>query len=102
MATEPGQRGIQAEVLSPGRHFYNPIVWDWQIKPLTVVPSGNPSTWEWIHSLDARQRDQLRAGTFAFRGEFPQIGVVTRKVGPKAPGGQVIVDRASGYQGISP
>ncbi len=100
VATEPGQRGIQAEVLGPGRHFYNPIVWDWQIKPLTVVPSGNPSTWEWIHSLDARQRDQLRAGTFAFRGEFPQIGVVTRKVGPKPPGRQVIVDRASGYQGI--
>jgi len=100
VATEPGQRGIQAEVLGPGRHFYNPIVWDWQIKPLTVVPSGNPSTWEWIHSLDTRQRDELRAGTFAFRGEFPKIGVVTRKVGPKAPGGQVIVDRASGYQGI--
>ena len=88
VATEPGQRGIQAEVLGPGRHFYNPIVWDWQIKPLTVVPSGNPSTWEWIHSLDVRQRDQLRAGTFAFWGEFPQIGVVTRMVGPKPPATQ--------------
>jgi len=100
VATEPGQRGIQAEVLSPGRHFYNPLIWDWEIKPLTVVPSGNPSTWEWIHSLDERQRDELRAGTFVFKGEFPKIGVVTRKVGPTAPDGRVIVDRASGYQGI--
>ncbi len=100
VATEPGYRGIQVEVLGPGRHFYNPIVWDWELKPLTVVPSGNPSTWEWIHSLDERQRDQLRAGTFEFKGEFPQIGVVTRRVGPVAPAGQIIVDRKSGMRGI--
>jgi len=100
VATEPGYRGIQVEVLGPGRHFYNPIVWDWELKPLTVVPSGDPSTWEWIHSLNDEQRDQLRAGTFEFKGEFPQIGVVTRLVGPVPPPGQIIVDRKSGMQGI--
>ena len=100
VATEPGYRGIQVEVLGPGRHFYNPIVWDWELKPLTVVPSGDPSTWEWIHSLNDEQRDQLRAGTFEFKGEFPQIGVVTRLVGPVPPAGQIIVDRKSGMQGI--
>lgn len=100
VATEPGQQGIQANVLGPGRYFYNPLLWDWEIKDLKVVPSGDPSTWEWIHSLDANQRDQLRAGNFKFKGEFPQIGVVTRKVGKKPPNGQRIVDRASGYQGI--
>lgn len=100
VATEPGFRGIQVEVLGPGRHFYNPIVWDWELKPLTVIPSGDPSTWEWIHSLDARQRDALRSGKFAFKGAFPQIGVVTRRVGPSRSAGQVVVDRASGEQGI--
>jgi len=100
VATESGQRGIQEVVLGPGRHFYNPLWWDWQIKNLTVVPSGDPSTWEWIHSLDARQRDQLRAGTFTFKGDFPQIGVVTRKVGAKAPHGRRIVSRDSDHQGI--
>ncbi|MBN2560774.1 MAG: hypothetical protein JXQ75_07585 [Phycisphaerae bacterium] len=100
VATEPGQRGIQAEVLGPGRHFRDPIRYDWELQDLTVIPSGDPSTWEWIHSLDVRQRDQLRAGSFAFKGEFPKIGVVARKVGKEPPAGQTIVKRASGMRGI--
>jgi len=100
VATEPGQRGIQEEVLGPGRYFYNPIVWDNEIKPLTTIPAGNPSTWEWVHSLSVRQRDALRAGTFEFKGEFPHIGVVTRKVGKEPAPGEVIVRRDSGIKGI--
>ncbi|MCH7808715.1 MAG: hypothetical protein IIB60_05770, partial [Planctomycetes bacterium] len=100
IATEPGQKGIQEEVLGPGRYFRNPLVWEHDLKKLTVVPSGDPSTWEWIHSLNARQRDDLRAGRFKFTGEFPKIGVVTRKVGTTPPSGQVIVTRASGMKGI--
>jgi len=100
VATEPGQRGIQEEVLGPGRYFYNPITWDYELKPQTVIPSGNPSTWEWIHSLDPNAHDRLRSGTLSLKGSFPQIGVVTRRVGkPPAPG-QVIVKRDSGVQGI--
>ncbi len=100
LAREPGQRGIQEGVLGPGRHFYNPIVWDYQLKPLTVVPAGDPGTWEWVHSLSQRQRDALRAGTFAFKGRFPMVGVVTRKVGEKPAPGQVVVTRDSGIKGI--
>jgi len=100
VATEPGQRGIQEEVLGPGRYFYNPIVWDNEIWDLTTIQAGNPSTWEWVHSLNDRQRDELRAGTFAFKGEFPQLGVVTRRVGKKPAPGQVIVKRDSGITGI--
>jgi len=100
VATRPGQKGIQLEVLGPGRHFYNPLWWDYKLKPLTVIPSGDPSTWEWIHSLDKKQRAALRAGRFAFGGEFPKIGVVTRKVGTSPPEGQVLVTRESGMKGI--
>ncbi len=100
VATQRGQKGIQLEVLGPGRHFKNPLWWDYKLKPLTVIPSGNPSTWEWIHSLDKKQRDALRAGRFAFKGEFPKIGVVTRKVGTTPPEGQVLVTRESGMKGI--
>ncbi len=100
VATEPGQKGIQEQVLGPGRHFRNPVTWDWKIEDLTVIPSGDPGTWEWIHSLDARQRNELRAGKFRFEGDFPKIGVVVRRVGDKPPSGQRIVDRESGYQGI--
>ena len=100
VATEPTQKGIQIDVRGPGRHFYNPIVWEYKLEKLVEIPAGDPSTWEWIHSLDKRQRDELRAGQFKFRGEFPQIGVVTRKIGPKALDGRIIVDRESGYAGI--
>ena len=100
VATKPEQKGIHETVLGPGRHFRDPIRWDWKLVPLKVVPAGDPSTWEIIHSLDARQRDALRTGTFRFKGEFPQIGVVTRKVGSEPPPGQVMVTRASGMKGI--
>jgi len=100
VATESGQRGIQQEVLGPGRYFYNPIWWDYEIKPLLTIPAGDPKSWEWIHSLDNRQRDELRAGTFRFKGEFPKIGVVTRKVGTPPPVGQTVVSRASGMRGV--
>jgi regulator of protease activity HflC (stomatin/prohibitin superfamily) len=100
VATEPGQKGILDEVLGPGRYFYNPITWEHEFKPLTVIPSGDPRTWEWIHSLDPNSRDRLRGGTLPVTGSVPQIGVVTRRVGkPPAPE-QVIVKRDSGVQGI--
>jgi len=100
VATEPGQQGIQLEVVGPGRHFYNPVVWDYELKPLLVVPSGNPATWEWAHSLDEKQRDALTAGKFEFKGTYPKIGVVTRKVGTAPPPGQTLVAQASGMKGV--
>lgn len=101
IATEPGEKGIQEHTLGPGRHFfYDPFRWDWELVDLTVIPPGDPSTWKWVHSLRPDQLDQVRAGTFSFRGDLPQIGVVTRKVGKKPADGRVIVDRDSGEQGI--
>ncbi len=100
VATEPGQKGIQPEALGPGRYFYNPLVWDYTLTPLTVVDAGDPSTWEWVQSLSSAQVEQIRAGTFRFKGKFPQIGIVTRKIGKPAPPGQVLVSRESGQQGM--
>lgn len=40
IATEPGQKGIQLEVLPPGRYFYNPYTWSWRIVQITDVPAG--------------------------------------------------------------
>ena len=78
IATEPGQKGIQEQVLSPGRHWLRPLRWEVRLVDLTVIPSGKPETWEWSQSLSAAQRDQLRDGTFKFQGKFPKIGIVTR------------------------
>jgi len=35
-----GQRGVQEEVLAEGRHFLNPIAYDHDIQPATLVPPG--------------------------------------------------------------
>lgn len=35
-----GQRGVQEEVLAEGRHFLNPIAYDHEIVPATIVPPG--------------------------------------------------------------
>ncbi|MCC6580123.1 MAG: hypothetical protein IT440_06745 [Phycisphaeraceae bacterium] len=40
LALEPGQKGIQLEVLLPGRYFYNPYTWSWRVVPITDVPGG--------------------------------------------------------------
>ena len=35
-----GQQGIQEEVLGEGRHFRNPVFYDWEILPATTIPAG--------------------------------------------------------------
>ena len=40
VALEPGQKGIQLEVLSEGRYFRNPYSWGWEIHPITDIPAG--------------------------------------------------------------
>ncbi len=40
MALEPGQKGIQLDVLSEGRYFRNPYSWGWQIRRITDIPAG--------------------------------------------------------------
>lgn len=35
---QKGQKGIQEDVLGEGRHFLNPVLYDWEIAPVTVIP----------------------------------------------------------------
>ncbi|MBI5762311.1 MAG: hypothetical protein HZA51_02165 [Planctomycetes bacterium] len=100
VATQPGQKGIEFEVLGPGRHFRDPYRYEWELKNLTVIPAGNPTTWEWIHTISSRARERIRDGNFRPNGEFPMIGVVTRRIGKAPPNGQVLVKRDSDYAGI--
>lgn len=99
VAPDERYRGILHRPLGPGRYFYNPIAWERKLVPLTEIPSGDPKTWEWVHSLSSEQRDQIRTGDFKFKGEFPQVGVVERKFGPSPPKGAKFVTRASGLRG---
>lgn len=37
---QPGQQGIQENVLGEGRHFRNPFFYDWKIIPALTIPAG--------------------------------------------------------------
>lgn len=100
VATEPGQKGIELDVLGPGRHFRDSFRYEWELKDLTVIPAGDPTSWEWIHTISSRAKQRIRGGQFAPQGKFPMIGVVTRRIGQKPPPGQLLVKRDSPYAGI--
>jgi regulator of protease activity HflC (stomatin/prohibitin superfamily) len=100
VATQPGQKGIQEAVLGPGRHFLDPLRFDWEFQPLTIIPAGDPKSWEWVHSPGSGQRERPRHGGFHPQAKMPMLGVVTRKVGREPPAGQLIVRQDSGERGI--
>jgi len=35
---QKGQKGIQEDVLGEGRYFLNPLLYDWEIVPVTIIP----------------------------------------------------------------
>ncbi|MEO6807983.1 MAG: SPFH domain-containing protein [Isosphaeraceae bacterium] len=49
-------KGVQPGVLTEGRYFYNPLFWDWEIKPQFEVPGGK------IGIRIALEGDDLPAG----------------------------------------
>jgi regulator of protease activity HflC (stomatin/prohibitin superfamily) len=89
----PGQKGIQRETLGPGRYFFNPWVWDWELHDLVEISAGDPNTW--------REYYAEAAADTAFpdiQGGWPQIGLLVNKVGKPAPAQNEVVE--AGYQGI--
>ena len=40
VATKEGQKGLQLAVLTEGRKFLNPYVWDWEVYPMVEIPEG--------------------------------------------------------------
>ena len=40
LALQPSQKGIQLDVLPPGRYFRNPYSWGWEMARVTDVPAG--------------------------------------------------------------
>lgn len=41
IASDSRYKGIQLDVLSEGRHFYNPIFWDWELFSVVEVPPNH-------------------------------------------------------------
>src|SRR5688572_20487399 len=40
LAPDESYQGIQKDVLPEGRHFLNPAIWSYEIKPMIDVPAG--------------------------------------------------------------
>lgn len=95
----PGQKGIQKEVLGPGRYFFNPFFWESELVPLTVIPSGDPATWEWVHTA-SKVGERTVQGGFKFGGSFPKVGILTRLAGDADPQAREVVDIDSSYKGV--
>ncbi len=69
-----GQKGVQEEPLAEGRHFRNPIFFDWNIVTATKIPAGK------VGVVTSKVGKELPAGEFlANEGEK---GVWRRVLGP--------------------
>lgn len=75
VAPTPEHKGVQRTVLTEGRYFKNPYVWDWKIMPMMEVPAGK---------LGVRVRlegDNLPYGEIIAR-EADQKGIVEEVLRP--------------------
>ncbi|MCB9868014.1 MAG: hypothetical protein H6816_15415 [Phycisphaerales bacterium] len=94
LAENPGEKGIQKDVLGPGRYFFNPVIWEAKYIPQVEISSGDPRTWEWVQTPPGKP-----GAVTISKGKFPEVGVLKRVIGPKPPNGVAVVSRASGLQG---
>lgn len=89
----PGQKGIQRDTLGPGRYFFNPWVWDWELHPLVRVSAGDPASWREYYSEAAADVEFP-----SVEGQWPEVGILVNKVGKPAPADTEVVEE--GFQGI--
>jgi regulator of protease activity HflC (stomatin/prohibitin superfamily) len=70
----PGQKGIRQDVLGEGRHFLNPILYEREILPVTIIKPGK------IGVVTAKVGDALPEGEFL--ADPDQKGIWRRVLGP--------------------
>jgi hypothetical protein len=81
-------KGVQEEVLGPGRYFINPIFYDTELVDVIEIPAGDPAKWSW--DTDGHLKD---AGKVA-----PMVGLVTLQEGKTPDGGAEVVP--AGFKGL--
>ena len=86
-AGESGYKGVQEEVLGPGRYFINPVFHIVEITELVRIAPGEPEKWDWNSD-----------GTLKNPQTAPMVGIVALLEGKDAPAGQVVVD--AGFKGV--
>ncbi|MBU1566509.1 MAG: hypothetical protein KJ630_12890 [Proteobacteria bacterium] len=69
-----GQKGIREETLGEGRHFLNPLFYEWEILPVTLVEPGK------VAVVTSKVGDKLAEGEFI--AERGQKGIWRSVLGP--------------------
>lgn len=80
-------KGVQEELLGPGRYFLNPLTHSWSTVPLVQISAGDPTKWE----FDSE-------GHIKDKSTVPEIGLVVLKEGKTPPAGMDVVEAS--YKGI--
>lgn len=80
VAPDLEHKGVQKDVLTEGRYFYNPYLWEWDVQPQTEIPDGKLGVKIRMHG------DDLPYGEFLARKEN-QKGIVP---GVLQPGRHVV------------
>ena len=81
-------KGVQEEVLGPGRYFFDPVEYEWQVVDQVKIPAGDPDRWEFDET------GNLKDSTAA-----PMIAVISLKQGKAAPvDAEVVPDGCKGVQ----
>jgi hypothetical protein len=98
LAPSPEHKGVQREVLTEGRYYYNPYVWSWQVVPQVEVPNGKLGVRIRMYGEDLPAghlvaTDEKQKGIVADvlnPGRYPQYnGCVVDPSNPSAPGNKL-------------
>ena len=76
-------KGVQQGVLGPGRYFFDPVEYEWQVVKQVEVAAGDPDKWEWDE--EGNLKDPATA---------PMVALISLKQSLKpgsAPEGSVVV-----------
>lgn len=81
-------KGVQEEVLGPGRYFFDPVEYEWQVVDQVKIPAGNPDRWEFDD-----------AGNLKDPSAAPMVAIISLKQGKTAPiDEEVVPDGCKGVQ----
>jgi hypothetical protein len=81
-------KGVQEDVLGPGRYFINPVLYETKIVDLIDIPAGDPARWLWDAEGHLKDADRVA----------PMVGLVTLQEGKTPEGGAEVVP--AGFKGL--
>lgn len=93
IAERDTQQGILRDARGPGRYFFNPWKWNWELHDAVHISAGNPATWREVWAQGGADYSVP-----TIQGEWPEVGIVTSLAGKEWDGESEVVP--PGYQGI--